>query len=596
MAKSGGDVTVTVIVRVAVKLPEVPLTVNCVAPIAAELAAVSVSVLVAFVLAGLNEAVRPAGKPVAVRATAPLKLPCCATLMVVVAVLPTATVTLAAEEESLKPGGAATVRETVAFAETLPDVAVTVTVAGPAVADAAAVSVSVLVELMLAGLNAAVTPAGNPLTVRLAVPVKPFSGVSVMALLADAPGVTLKVAGAAANVKPGAPFTVRLSVTVADSVPEVPVTVTVVVPAVAEGVALNVSVLDAAEAAGLNDAVTPAGIPLTARLAVPVKPFSGVSVMVLLADAPCETLTVAGTAANVKPGAPFTVRLMVTVADNVPEVPVTVTVVVPAVAVGFALSVRVTAAAFAVGLKEAVTPVGNPLTATPTVPVKPFSGVTVMVLAADAPCTTLRVAGAAANVKPVAPFTVRLSVTVADNVPEVPVTVTVVVPAAAEGVALNVTVLAAAVVAGLNDAVTPLGRPEAVSATLLLKPFFGVTVTVSVALAPCTTLTLEGEAANEKPVVAVTVKEMETVALRVPELPVTVTVAAPTAALALATKLNVLAVAVAAGLNDAVTPLGNPETLRFTVLLNPFVGATVMAAVPAPPCATLTAAADVFRL
>ena len=32
---------------------------------------------------------------------------------------------------------------------------------------------------------------------------------------------------------------------------------------------------------------------------------------------------------------------------------------------------------------------------------------------------------------------------------------------------------------------------------------------------------------------------------------------------------------VLAGLNDAVTPLGNPETVKATALLNPLVGATV---------------------
>ena len=63
----------------------------------------------------------------------------------------------------------------------------------------------------------------------------------------------------------------------------------------------------------------------------------------------------------------------------------------------------------------------------------------------------------------------------------------------------------------------------------------------------------------------------------------TVTVAAPTAALALAVKLKVLAVAVLAGLNDAVTPLGRPETVRFTALLNPFVGWMAILAVAPPP-------------
>jgi len=45
-------------------------------------------------------------------------------------------------------------------------------------------------------------------------------------------------------------------------------------------------------------------------------------------------------------------------------------------------------------------------------------------------------------------------------------------------------VLVLVVLAGLNDAVTPDGRPEADKLTLPLKPFVGLTVIVSVALAP----------------------------------------------------------------------------------------------------------------
>ncbi len=57
-----------------------------------------------------------------------------------------------------------------------------------------------------------------------------------------------------------------------------------------------------------------------------------------------------------------------------------------------------------------------------------------------------------------------------------------------------------------------------------------------------------------------------------PDLPVTVTFAAPATAVALAVKVNVLAVAVLAGLNNAVTPLGRPERVRATAPLNPLVG------------------------
>jgi hypothetical protein len=235
------------------------------------------------------------------------------------------------------------------------------------------------------------------------------------------------------------------------------------------------------------------------------------------------------------------------------------------------------------GLNAAVTPVGSPLAVRVAVPEKPFWGVTVIALVADAPCVTLRAAGAAPNAKRGAPCTVRLSVTEEDDVPAVPVTVTVDAAVAAVDVALNVSVLVVAVVAGLNEAVTPVGRPDMVRATLPVKPFLGVTVIVLVAPAPCTTLSAGVEGVNEKLAGGTTVKTIVTVALKLPDLPVTVTVLLPAAALALVTKLNVLAVAVLTGLNDAVTPLGRPAIVRLTAPLNPFVEAIVIDALPVPP-------------
>ena len=51
-------------------------------------------------------------------------------------------------------------------------------------------------------------------------------------------------------------------------------------------------------------------------------------------------------------------------------------------------------------------------------------------------------------------------------------------------VAVKVSVLVVVVEAGLNEAVTPAGRPDADRLTLLVKPFRGLTVTVSVPLLP----------------------------------------------------------------------------------------------------------------
>jgi hypothetical protein len=89
---------------------------------------------------------------------------------------------------------------------------------------------------------------------------------------------------------------------------------------------------------------------------------------------------------------------------------------------------------------------------------------------------------------------VRESVAVFVKLPEVPVMVTVAVPVAAVLVAASVNVLVLAVLLGLNDAVTPLGRPDADKLTLPLKPFSGVTLIVLVPLAPCAMVKLLGDA------------------------------------------------------------------------------------------------------
>ena len=81
-----------------------------------------------------------------------------------------------------------------------------------------------------------------------------------------------------------------------------------------------------------------------------------------------------------------------------------------------------------------------------------------------------------------------------DNPPDAPVMVTVAVPVAAVVLAARVRVLVLVALLGLNDAVTPLGSPEADNATLLLKPLSGATVMVLVPLPPWTTVRLLGEA------------------------------------------------------------------------------------------------------
>jgi hypothetical protein len=148
-------------------------------------------------------------------------------------------------------------------------------------------------------------------------------------------------------------------------------------------------------------------------------------------------------------------------------------VTVPVVAVLLAVSVSVLVLVALLGLNDAVTPLGKPDADRLTLPVKPFCGVTVMVLEPLAPCVIVTLFGDAEIVKfgTGAGFTVRETVVVFVKLPEVPVTVTVTVPVAAVLLAVSVNVLVLVVLLGLNDAVTPLGRPDAVKPTLPLKPF-----------------------------------------------------------------------------------------------------------------------------
>jgi len=291
----------------------------------------------------------------------------------------------------------------VVSAARLPEVPVMVTVAAPGVAEPLAVSVSVLVEVVGFGTNAAVTPLGRPVAARCTLPVNPFVGLTVIVLVPlepVPPGLSVRLLGASVSVKFGAAVTVTATVVVAVRLPEVPVMVTVVVPTLAEPLAVNVSVLVLAVGFGLNPAVTLLGSPEAAKCTLPVNPPASVTVMVLVPPARVGVIvTLGGAAVSVNPGPEVTVRLTVVVAVRLPEVPVMVTVAGPVVADALAVSVKVLVVVVLAGLNPAVTPFGKPEAARLTLPVKPPAGVTVIVLVPFVPCATLTVVGAAARVK-----------------------------------------------------------------------------------------------------------------------------------------------------------------------------------------------------
>ena len=87
----------------------------------------------------------------------------------------------------VKFGAGVTVKASVVVCLRLPDVPVIVTVAVPVVAVRLAVRVSLLVPVAGLGLNAAVTPVGNPDAANVTLPLNPPNGVIVTVLEPLAP-------------------------------------------------------------------------------------------------------------------------------------------------------------------------------------------------------------------------------------------------------------------------------------------------------------------------------------------------------------------------------------------------------------------------
>src|SRR6267378_2558372 len=174
--------------------------------------------------------------------------------------------------------------------------------------------------------------------------------------------------------------TVRLILTECDRVPDLPLTLTLKVPVVAEPPTVNVSVLAEVEEFGLKVAVTPVGRLDAEKLTLPVKPRIGLMVIVDVPVLPRATLRLLGDAERLKFGPGFTVRAIVVVCVSPADVPVIVTVTLPVVAVLLAVSVSVLVLVVLLGLNDGVTPLGTPVADKVTLLPKPFDGVIVIVL------------------------------------------------------------------------------------------------------------------------------------------------------------------------------------------------------------------------
>lgn len=150
-------------------------------------------------------------------------------------------------------------------------------------------------------MNDATTPLGNPEMLRATVPVNPFWGVMVSALVPSAPGCTLSAVGETASENVGAARTVSAIATWLLRAPDVPVIVMLDVPAAAALAALMVAILLPPLTAP-KVAVTPVGRPDALNTTVPAKPFSLTIATVLVPLAPAVTLKAEGAAASVKLG------------------------------------------------------------------------------------------------------------------------------------------------------------------------------------------------------------------------------------------------------------------------------------------------------
>ena len=183
--------------------------------------------------------------------------------------------------------------------------------------------------------------------------------------------------------------------------------VTVAVPTVAVEEAVSVRVEVALPLAGgvtgfvENAAVTPLGKPDAARVVAELNPPVLVMVIVLVPLLPCVTVTEVGDAAMVKLGVAveFTVSARVVDAVKLPEVPVMVTVADPVVAVLLAVSVSTLVPVVGFVPNVAVTPLGRPDAANVTLPLNPFTSLTVMVLVPLPPCVIVRLLGESDRVK-----------------------------------------------------------------------------------------------------------------------------------------------------------------------------------------------------
>lgn len=152
---------------------------------------------------------------------------------------------------------------------------------------------------MLVVLSVHVSPAGDTVEDSVAVPVNPLMGLMVIVEVAVAPASMVTLAGDAEIEKSVGAFTVTVTVAEWDSVPLVPVTITVNVLGVLP-LQLSVDVPEPVRLVGLSVHVKPAGETVAVSETIPLNPLSAVTEMVEVPLPPWVKLKLVGLAAIAK--------------------------------------------------------------------------------------------------------------------------------------------------------------------------------------------------------------------------------------------------------------------------------------------------------
>lgn len=216
--------------------------------------------------------------------------------------------------------------------------------------------------------------------------------------------------------------TVRVMEVVALSVPEAPVMVIGYAPGTVDDATAKVATLEVVDEDGLNEAVTPVGMPDAAKVTLPANGLTSAIVMVSVPLAPAVTEIAVAEGASVKPPAAGTLSVMEVFATRVPEVPVIVIGYVPGAVDDATATVATVEVVDEVGLN--VTPEGRPEAENVTLPVNGLISVTLIVSVPLAPGAIDRAVADALSAKPPAAGTVSVIVVVAGvSEPEVPVMV-----------------------------------------------------------------------------------------------------------------------------------------------------------------------------